>query len=57
MQKHYLCNVKIMSVEETANWWYNGCTDCEEEVIQVEGKIKCSKCTKTMPVAEKRYYK
>lgn len=55
MQRKFLCFVKIATVEKGENWWYLSCTDCQNEVFKLEGRYKCLKCIKAIPVAEKRY--
>jgi hypothetical protein len=55
MQRHFLCFVEIAVVEKGENWWYLSCTDCQNEVFKLEGKYKCLKCAKSIPVGEKRY--
>ncbi|KAK1358475.1 hypothetical protein POM88_051731 [Heracleum sosnowskyi] len=51
----FLCAVTINAVEETGNWWYNSCIDCQSEVFKLDGRFKCLKCPKNLPVPEKRY--
>ena len=55
MQHKFLCLVNISNVEESENWWYNSCIDCQDEVYKFEGRYKCLKCPKSIPVAEKRF--
>lgn len=54
-QNLYHCIVKIITVEQNDNWWYDSCTCCDGSVYKLEGRYKCSECHKSMPIPEKKY--
>ncbi|XP_074360153.1 uncharacterized protein LOC141700251, partial [Apium graveolens] len=49
---NFLCKVKVKNVEDSDGWWYLSCSknDCFEEVTKLEGKYRCSKCSKNYPI-------
>lgn len=48
------CEIKVTTVEQGRNWWYDSC-GCQFEVVLKDGKLFCGECKKNIPVAEKRY--
>ncbi|KAK1364446.1 hypothetical protein POM88_040007 [Heracleum sosnowskyi] len=57
LKTNFLCKVKVKHIEQTDNWWYNGCpkNKCNEKVTKLEGKYRCAKCTRNYPLPHKKY--
>ncbi|KAL1811624.1 hypothetical protein ACET3Z_021689 [Daucus carota] len=53
-KKTVFCEIKVTTVEQGRNWWYDSC-GCQFEVVLKDGKLFCGECKKNIPVAEKRF--
>lgn len=50
-----MCQLTIESIEESAKWWNYVCTNCHEEVKEIDGDFQCSPCKRTIPYLRKGY--
>lgn len=47
--------LNVKKVDEKMNWYICYCTQCDIEVLTVDGVYKCTQCSRVMPYPDKRY--
>lgn len=48
MQKHVMCQVTFVNVEQKSNWWYYSCTKCPTGVKDTRETYECEECKRVV---------
>lgn len=54
LQEKVKCQVCLNKFDKSKNWYYNVCSNCPEELMEIEGRFKCHKCLRYIPYPDKR---
>ncbi|KAL8104560.1 hypothetical protein AgCh_028684 [Apium graveolens] len=49
------CKLTVSKLEQDKTWFIYSCIKCQSEVVEIGKRFNCEKCTRNMPVAEKRF--
>ncbi|WOG88925.1 hypothetical protein DCAR_0208160 [Daucus carota subsp. sativus] len=55
IEKRVICMLNVKKVDEKMNWYICYCTQCDIEVLTVDGVYKCTQCSRVMPYPDKRF--